>query len=661
MRYSAFISYNHRDRKVAGWLHRGLETYRVPRRLRGRKSPLGVLESRLPPVFRDREELATSSDLARSVRDALEQAGALIVICSPNGARSRWVNEEIRAFTALGRRDRLLCLIVDGVSHAATIPGADPSLECLPPALFEGGFGEPMAADIRPGADSRRDALLKILAGVLDVGFDELRQREQARRQQRLAVAAAVLGAGLLVTSGLAVTAAIERDEALRQRDIARRKTMTAERTVAFVKSLFEVADPSEARGQTITAREILDRGARRINQGLGDEPSVRAELGTTLGEVYAGLGLYHTGEDLVRKSLALANVDVSTRTRAFLALADAQSRQSQYPEAIASYRTALRLAEDRRSPRTDLVAPILAGLSEAQSELGDDSASDRAGRAALALDTRTLGAESPEVARDLETLATNDVAGGRMDLGRERLERALQIRLREQGASHPRSAEDLNSLGAIAYLQKQPAVAEAYYRKALASYRVVLGDDHPEVATTENNLALLEVERRDFRDAAPLLEHAISVIVRQRNATFDDLAFEYENLGRARRGLGENAEAEALFLKALEVARLHHHRNLAPILVDLADMACARGDAPAGLARLDEARPQMAKDYPDTPWRVAWVDVVRAGCLSAAGRRDQARALLATSQPLVMARWGHDSIYGARTLQLAGAANAKS
>src|SRR5580700_10569510 len=114
MQYSAFISYNHNDKREAGWLHRALETYRIPRRLRGRETPLGPLGSRLPPVFRDREELAASPDLAQSVRDALEVAGSLIVICSPNGARSQWVNEEIRAFTALGRRDRIQCLIVGG-------------------------------------------------------------------------------------------------------------------------------------------------------------------------------------------------------------------------------------------------------------------------------------------------------------------------------------------------------------------------------------------------------------------------------------------------------------------------------------------------------------------------------------------------------------------
>ena len=92
MRYSAFISYNHRDRDWAVWLHRALERYGVPKRLWGRPAPWGEIGNRLPPVFRDRDELATSSDLASSVKEALAESAFLVVVCSPNSARSKWVD-----------------------------------------------------------------------------------------------------------------------------------------------------------------------------------------------------------------------------------------------------------------------------------------------------------------------------------------------------------------------------------------------------------------------------------------------------------------------------------------------------------------------------------------------------------------------------------------
>jgi hypothetical protein len=153
VRYAAFISYNHRDRADAAWLLRSLETYFIPRALQGRETKLGNLGKRLPPVFQDLEELAVSSDLAQSVRDALEASASLIVICSPAGAGSRWVNEEIRTFVAFGRRASIQCLIVGGQPNASRTPGGDAALDCLPTALFEHG-AEPLAAEIRAGQDS---------------------------------------------------------------------------------------------------------------------------------------------------------------------------------------------------------------------------------------------------------------------------------------------------------------------------------------------------------------------------------------------------------------------------------------------------------------------------------------------------------------------------
>ena len=159
--------------------------------------------------------------------------GDAIVICSPDGARSKWVNEEIRTFSALGRRDRIRCLVVAGEPHSG-----DPATECLPPALFEGSDTEPLAADLRKGEDGKAAARLKLIAGVIGVPYDELRQREVVRRQQRLAIIAVAATVGFLLMAGLAIVALI-------QRNIARERTATAEQTVAFVKSMFEVSDPS--------------------------------------------------------------------------------------------------------------------------------------------------------------------------------------------------------------------------------------------------------------------------------------------------------------------------------------------------------------------------------------------------------------------------------
>lgn len=101
-KYWAFISYSHQDKAWGDWLHKALETYRVPKRLAGRRSRDGTVPKRLYPIFRDREELPTSSDLGSNINESLKASRYLIVICSPKSAVSRWVNEEVKAFKALG-------------------------------------------------------------------------------------------------------------------------------------------------------------------------------------------------------------------------------------------------------------------------------------------------------------------------------------------------------------------------------------------------------------------------------------------------------------------------------------------------------------------------------------------------------------------------------
>lgn len=217
-KYWAFISYSHQDSTAAAWLHQALESYLVPRRLVGRTTPLGAIPRRLFPVFRDRDELSSSAELGEAINEALRRSRYQIVICSPRAAASRWVNEEIRYFKSLGREDRVLALIIDGDPGAGA--AGTPERECFPPALrhrvdADGAISsrptEPIAADMRRSMGGRSEARLKLIAGLLGLDYDALRQRERTRRRwQRLRWAA---GAAALV---LALTAAWQAEQGIR-------------------------------------------------------------------------------------------------------------------------------------------------------------------------------------------------------------------------------------------------------------------------------------------------------------------------------------------------------------------------------------------------------------------------------------------------------------
>lgn len=252
--YRAFISYSHRDKAWADWLHKALETYRVPARLVGTRTAHGAIPRRLNPVFRDREELASAIDLGRKVNEALAQSENLIVLCSPAAASSRWVNEEVLAYKRMGKAERIFCLIVDGEPNATDLPGRQAE-ECFCPALrfrldANGGLAnertEPIAADARPGRDGNANAKLKLIAGMLDVGFDALKQREQHRRMQRMAAVTALAMAVMAVTLVLAAFALVSRHHAV----LAQHKAVVAERTAVVARD--------DARRRQAQAEDIL-------------------------------------------------------------------------------------------------------------------------------------------------------------------------------------------------------------------------------------------------------------------------------------------------------------------------------------------------------------------------------------------------------------------
>ena len=315
-RYSAFISYSHRDERWARWLQKALETYRVPSHLVRPQS--GVATRRLAPVFRDRSDLASAMDLGTHIREALQDSANLIVVCSPSASTSRWVNEEVRFFRSLGRGDRIFGLIVDGEPNASGVAGRE-SHECFPPALrlIDGADGsstaqqlEPIAADVRPGGDGRSNARLKILAGLLGVGFDVLKQRDLRRRNQRLVLVTAFA----LVLSGVVTALAIEARIA---RKAAEQRQKQAENLVAFMLTdlndrlrevqrldiLEAVDNQAMAYFAALPVDDVTDQTLALRSKALQKIGNVRQDEGQLAAALESYLAAAELGAELLRRS----------------------------------------------------------------------------------------------------------------------------------------------------------------------------------------------------------------------------------------------------------------------------------------------------------------------------------------------------------------------
>lgn len=227
--FRAFVSYSHADSAFAAWLQRRLEGYRLPRRLAGQVEPLpGQGPGRIGPIFRDRPDLSAARDLSAAVREAIAASSALVVVASPDAARSQWVAREIELFRELHPGAPILVALVRGESA-----------EAVPEALRAGG-AHPLAADFRRQGEGRRLAFLKIVAGLAGLPLDALVQRDAQRQMRR--VMSVTAGAAVLV-----VIMALLLVMALRAREEAERRRVTADEMIN--KLLTEVRGEFEGTG----------------------------------------------------------------------------------------------------------------------------------------------------------------------------------------------------------------------------------------------------------------------------------------------------------------------------------------------------------------------------------------------------------------------------
>lgn len=252
-RYTAYISYRHLspDAEVAKKLHTLIENFGVPRPL---KRSLGI--SSMGRVFRDQEELPLSSNLGDDIHAALENSEWLICICSPRYLTSRWCMEELRYFLSLGRQNRVLAVLVEG----------EPEDAFPKELLFQTVDGvqmekEPLAADVRAESldgilKKLRTEKLRILAPILGVNYDDLRQRARRRKNRIIASATA---AAFLLLSGFLGYAMLKNAQITEknQQITVQNEQITAERNEALI---------AESKWLAKSAEEALDNGERLLS-----------------------------------------------------------------------------------------------------------------------------------------------------------------------------------------------------------------------------------------------------------------------------------------------------------------------------------------------------------------------------------------------------------
>ena len=338
------------------------------------------------------------------------------------------------------------------------------------------------------------------------------RVRKFVRRHWPGVVAAAAVVVALL---GGAAAATVGFVRASRSEVRASREAATARQVSEFLSGLFTQAVPDRASATSVTAREILDSGATRIERELAGEPLVKARLMQTIGDVYSQLGVYAEAESLLKRALATREAlpirddgEIATNLTALGRLYTAQGR---YAEAESTLARAQRLPAPATRDGQLQHASMTAATGELNLRKGRYAEAESVLRDAVAEYQAVEGPDGARVADATWSLARAVSERGRPAVAESLHRRVLQIRERQLGPDHRAVSQVLSTLASSLVSQRKIAEAESLYRRAIAIESKVYGPTHNVVAIDLYNLGLVKGQNGQHDEAIQLFQQARS------------------------------------------------------------------------------------------------------------------------------------------------------
>jgi eukaryotic-like serine/threonine-protein kinase len=455
-------------------------------------------------------------------------------------------------------------------------------------------------------------------------------------RRHRVAVVTAALIV-LTVLAGLAGTA-WQATVATREREVARAEAAKAEQVAAFLTEVFRLSDPLRSKGEEVTVREALARGAERIHTDLAGQPVVQAELMAVIGGTYLELGdldradqlltaalelrrvhlgpahpdvadslrnvgslLYQRGEYLPAEELFLEAVEILERSLDPEALelggvlnnlGILYGRTGEFDKGVAAYERALAIREHHLGPDAVDVGRVSLNLGTILSLMREDVRALAAYERALAIYQRELGPDHPYVAGTLGNISYIRMRRGEYDGLEELIQRMLAIHRKAYGPVHDRVGTGLKILGELYAATGREREAIEAYQQAIEVNRAALGEDHPNVGYPLHDLADLHLDAGRPAEALPYFRQAAAV----RAAAFAEdhplVALSLEGLGRAEEAVGDLVRAEATLRRVLALRRL----PVEPDVERIAATAVRLSGVLADQARCEEALPLLAE-----------------------------------------------------------------
>jgi non-specific serine/threonine protein kinase/serine/threonine-protein kinase len=430
------------------------------------------------------------------------------------------------------------------------------------------------------------------------------RLRKYARRHR---VAVTVAAGLVLLLAAFSILQAIQLRRITHERDRANRERERATRITDFMTGMFKVSDPSQARGNSVTAREILDQASNEMETGLAKDPEVQSQMTQVMATTYMNLGLYPRAHQLAKRALearrSLLGPDDPKTLESMAQLGWILNREGQYAEAEKLERQALvnerrmlgledpltletlgnlafivqgtghfdegeKLAREvieagtrRLGPESALVLGSMSTLSGALWNQGRYAEAETEYRQLLDVDRRVLGPDHPKTLRAMGNLALVVQSQGRFSEAEQMNREGLATMQRVLGPEHPTTAQTMSNLAGLLSNEGRQADAEKLYREVLTIQLRVVGPENPYTLQSKSDLADVLFEERHVQEAEQLQRETLETMVRVLGPEHPSTLICQSNLSRTLIREGRYAEAESFARKAFEV----QHRSLGP------------------------------------------------------------------------------------------------
>ncbi len=473
--------------------------------------------------------------------------------------------------------------------------------------------------------------------------------------RHKLAVAAST--AAVVTLAAFATITFVQAQRIAYERDIATTERTRAEQVSSFLVELFELSDPSRSRGNQVTARELLDIGARRVNLGLADQPETRATLLGTIGTVYQSLGLYSDSvallEEGLKSQIAIHGPQDAAVADALRTLGDALCDRGDLAQCEARLTAALDMQRKVLGPTALEIAPTLMSQGKLAQLRGDEAAAERLFEQSLEV-YRTHGQERTTGATSvMNELAILYSYGGRQDKAETLYRAALDIDRQALGNDHPQVGHHLHNLAVALQAQGKLDAAAPLYEESMQILRRVLGERHPQTLDAAANYGRFLHRRGELGRAEQLLSQVVELDRQARGPRHAFVAHDLVNLGMVRLDMQQLAAAEKDFRAALDIyaeALPADHPYVVSVLSGLGRCMLEQNRLAEAEQTLRRAKEIAAKSVPADSPQLAAANSSLGRVLMAQRRPDEAAQLLRESYPILLQAQGENAVITQRT-----------